>query len=45
VEKAQQVKIKAEKLKLNHIKQYIMKCEPKKKLDFIKDVFESCEMT
>lgn len=22
-----------------------MRCEPKKKLDFIKDVFETCEMT
>lgn len=22
-----------------------MKCEPKKKLDFIKEVFETCEMT
>ena len=43
VEKAQQIKIKAEKLKLNHIKQYQMRCESKKKLDFIKEVFESCE--
>jgi len=41
VEKAQQIKIKADKLKLNHIKQYTMKCESKKKLDFIIDVFES----
>lgn len=22
-----------------------MKCEPKKKLDFIKEIFEACEMT
>ena len=32
-------------MKLNHIKQYVLKCEPKKKLDFIKDVFKYCEMT
>lgn len=45
VEKAQQITIKAEKLKLEHVKQFVMRCEPKKKLDFIKEVFEMCEMT
>ena len=45
VQKAQQIKLANEKLKLSHIKQYVMKCESKKKLDFIKDVFKYCEMT
>lgn len=43
--KAQQIKLKAEKLKLDHIKQFHMKCESRKKLDFVKQVFEYCEMT
>ena len=37
--------VKPEKLKLNHIKQYYMECQPKKKLDFIKDIFQTCEST
>jgi superfamily II DNA/RNA helicase len=45
VEKAQQITIKAEKLKLEHVKQFVMRCEPKRKLEFIKEVFECCEMT
>jgi ATP-dependent RNA helicase DDX19/DBP5 len=31
--------------KLKSIKQYVMKCEQGKKLDFIKEVFVTCEMT
>ena len=30
---------------MTHIKQYRMRCEPKKKLDFIKEIFDACEMT
>jgi len=39
VVEAQQIKGKNEKLKLNHIQQYTYRCEPKKKLEFIKEVF------
>ena len=31
--------------KLKSIQQFIMRCEPKKKLDFIKEVFAVCELT
>ena len=31
--------------KLKSIKQYVMKCQQGKKLDFIKEVFATCEMT
>lgn len=43
--KTQQIMIKPEKLQLNHIQQYHMECQKGKKLDFIKDVFETCEST
>ena len=39
------VKLKTEKLCLDHIKQYKMKCEKGKKVDFIMSVFETCSMT
>ena len=45
IKEAKQIKIKAEKLKLTHIRQFMLKCEPKKKLEFIKEVFDVCEMT
>lgn len=45
VPKASQIKIQAEKLKLDHIKQFEYKCEQGKKLDFLKEVFETCEST
>ena len=45
VKKSVEIKVKPEKLKLPHIQQFKMRCEPKKKLDFIKSVFETCEMT
>lgn len=45
VDEAHQIKLSNKQLNLNHIHQYEMKCEPKKKLDFIKEVFETCEMT
>ena len=41
----QQIKLKAETLKLQHVKQYYMKCEQGKKLDFIKTIFDSAETT
>jgi len=45
ISEAQQIKLNPRKLKLDHIKQFVLKCEKGKKLDFIKDVFETCEMT
>ena len=42
---ANQVRVKTEKLKLDHVKQFRFRCDDKKKLDFIKDVFEICDMT
>lgn len=43
IQQANQIMLKTEKLKLNHIKQFHLRCEPKKKLDFIKEVFDTCE--
>mmetsp|Transcript_24462 Transcript_24462/g.37931 ORF Transcript_24462/g.37931 Transcript_24462/m.37931 type:complete len:304 (-) Transcript_24462:216-1127(-) len=47
MEKAQIIKLESKKIaeKLQHIKQYHLKCEPRKKLEFIMDVFETCAMT
>lgn len=45
VKKAAQIKIKAEKLKLPNIRQFVHRCEPRAKLDFIKEAFATCEMT
>ena len=46
VKQAQIVTVKkGSKPNLTHIKQFELKLEPKKKLDFIKDVFETISMT
>lgn len=45
VTEAQQICLKKEKLQLDHIQQYEFKCDEKKKVDFIKDVFNTCSMT
>ena len=45
ITKAQQIKIKAEKLQLPNVAQFVKKCDEGKKLDFIKEIFETCEMT
>ena len=37
--------MKTEKLKLGHVQQFHMRCEQGKKLDFVKEIFDSCEMT
>ena len=42
---AQQINLKKEQLHLDHIKQYEFKCEQGKKPDFLKAVFNVCEMT
>lgn len=42
---AQQIKVKNEKLKLPNVQQFMMQCEKGKKLDFIQEIFETCEMT
>ena len=31
--------------KMEHIQQFHMKCEKGKKLDFVKEIFDTCEMT
>jgi ATP-dependent RNA helicase DDX19/DBP5 len=43
IQQANQIMLKTEKLKLHHIKQFHLRCEPHKKLDFIKEVFDTCE--
>ena len=45
VTEAQQIQMKKELLQLNHISQYELRCQPKKKPDFIMDVFSTCSMT
>jgi superfamily II DNA/RNA helicase len=45
VQEAHQIMVKAEKLKLDHIHQCVFTCEPGKKLEFVKEIFETCETT
>ena len=47
ISQANQIKLTPESSmdKLKNIQQYVLKCNPGKKLDFIKDVFLTCEMT
>ena len=47
VDKAQMVRLNPQQgmAKLDHIQQFYMKCEPKKKLDFIQSVFDTLTMT
>ena len=43
---AYQIKIgNVEKLQLNHIDQYEIRVPPKKKVEFIKDIFSTCALT
>lgn len=42
---AQMIRLKKEQLQLDHISQYEFRCEQGKKPDFIKKVFDVCEMT
>ncbi len=44
-QQAQQVSLKKEQLSLDHIKQYEFRCEQGKKPEFLKQVFNICEMT
>jgi ATP-dependent RNA helicase DDX19/DBP5 len=39
------IQLKKEKLHLDHIQQYQYRCEPKKKIEFIMDVFNTCSLT
>ena len=45
VKEAVEIKLKPEKLKLPHIQQFMHRCDKGKKLNFIKDVFATCENT
>ena len=45
VKKAQQISIKKESLQLDHIRQFEYVCEKGKKPEFMKDIFNICEMT
>jgi hypothetical protein len=47
ITQANQIKLSPESSmdKLKSIQQYVMKCEQGKKLDFIKEVFATCELT
>jgi ATP-dependent RNA helicase DDX19/DBP5 len=45
VTEAQQIAIKKESLQLDHIQQFYYRCDPKKKPEFIMDVFNTCCMT
>ena len=42
---AQQIGLKKEQLSLNNIKQFEYRCEKGKKPEFLKQVFNICEMT
>jgi len=39
------IEVKKEKLQLDHIDQYEFRCAPKKKVDFLMDVFNTCSLT
>ena len=42
---AQQISVKTTLLRLDHVKQFIYKCPPKGKAEFLANIFETCSMT
>ena len=40
---ANQINLKKEKLKLDHIQQFYLSCNEGKKIDFVKDIIASCK--
>jgi superfamily II DNA/RNA helicase len=43
VSEANQINLKKEKLKLDHIQQFYLSCNKDTKIDFVKDIIDSCK--
>ena len=45
IEEAQTISLTKEKLKLDNVKQFYVKCEPGKKLDFVESIYDLVKRT
>lgn len=45
IEEAQQIRLKNENLKLDHVKQFKYRCPKKGKINFVEEIFEACAST